>query len=85
MIWVSGASTGLGEAIALQLAAVGAKLVLTGNEDTHDAVKAKCLEASKGLLNNNDILALKPFDIRDYDTHESIVNQVLAHFKKVNK
>lgn len=84
MVWVSGGSTGLGEAIALQLASVGAKIIITGNEDTHEQVKAKCLEASEGQLKDDDILALPPFDICDYDKHEQIVKRVLNHFKKVN-
>lgn len=82
---MSGASCGLGEAIALQLAAEGVKLVITGNEDTHDQVKARCLEASNGKLKDEDILALPPFDIRDVNEHKAIVDQVLAHFKKVSE
>lgn len=84
VVWISGASTGLGEAIALELAKVGAKLIITGNEDTHDQVKVKCLEASKGKLKDEDILAIPPFDIRDVSKHEDIVKQVLNHFKKID-
>lgn len=83
VIWVSGGSTGLGEAIAIKLASVGAKLIISGNDDTHEQVKAKCLQASAGLLKDDDILALPPFDIRDYDKHEQIVKRVVTHFKQV--
>lgn len=83
VVWVSGASCGLGEAIALQLAQVGAKIVITGNEDTHEKVKQKCLEASNGRLKDEDILAIPPFDIRDVEKHDAIVKQVLDHFKRV--
>lgn len=85
VVWVSGASCGLGEAIALQFAEAGAKLVITGNEDTHDQVKSRCIEASKGKLKDADVLALPPFDIRDVDQHRAIIDKVLAHFKKVRK
>ena len=80
---MSGASCGLGEAIALQLAQVGAKIIITGNEDTHEKVKQKCLEASRGKLKDEDILAIPPFDIRDVGKHDAIVKQVLDHFKRV--
>ena len=82
-MWVSGASCGLGEAIALQLAQAGAKIVITGNEDTHEKVKHKCLEASRGKLREEDVLAIPPFDIRDVDKQEAVVRQVLDHFNRV--
>jgi len=84
VVWISGASTGLGEAIAIQLAKVGAKIVITGNDNTHDEVKRRCLEVSEGKLNDDDILAIPPFDIRDVTKHESVVNKVLAHFKHID-
>ena len=74
----------MGEALALELAKAGVKLVLTGNDDTHDQVKARCLEASKGALNDADILAIPPFDIRDLSKHEEIVKRVLDHFKQID-
>lgn len=84
VVWVSGASTGIGEAIAVQLAEVGAKIVITGNEDTHEKVKEKCLSASNGKLKDEDVLAIPPFDIRDVGKHQDVVNKVLEHFKTVS-
>ena len=84
VVWISGASTGLGEALAIEFAKAGVKLVLTGNEDTHDQVKSKCLEASKGTLKDSDILAISPFDIRDLSKHQEIVKKVLNHFKQID-
>lgn len=84
VVWVSGASTGLGEAIAIKLGEVGAKIVITGNENTHEEVKAKCIQASNGLLKDEDILAIPPFDIRDVDAHESIVEKVIKHFGRID-
>lgn len=66
------------------MARVGAKIVITGNEDTHEEVKKKCLEASNGLLSEEDILAIPPFDLRDVTKHEAVVQQVLDHFKTID-
>ena len=43
-MWVTGASTGLGEAMAYELASVGAKLILTArSEDLLEKVKEECI------------------------------------------
>ncbi|GBN81911.1 hypothetical protein AVEN_126619-1 [Araneus ventricosus] len=58
VVWVTGASTGLGEAMAYELASVGAKLILTArNKDLLQKVKEECIvlltsrfEATRGLF-----------------------------------
>lgn len=43
-MWITGASTGLGEALAYELASVGAKLILTArSKDLLEKVKEECL------------------------------------------
>lgn len=68
----------------MQLARVGAKIVITGNDDTHEQVKQRCLEASAGKLKDEDILAIPPFDLRDVTKHEAVVQQVLSYFKRID-
>lgn len=83
VVWITGASSGIGEFIAYEFAKVGAKLVLSGtNQGRLDAVKAKCLDKNSAL-GVNDILVV-PFDISDYLRHRPCLERVLSHFKQVD-
>lgn len=84
VIWITGASTGLGEAMAYELASVGAKLVLTArSKNLLHQVKTKCLEISQGKLTSEDILVL-PLDITKQDEHKTSVANVLSHFGQID-
>lgn len=84
VIWITGASTGLGEAMAYELARVGARLVLTArNEFLLQEVKNRCLEITQGRLTSEDILVL-PLDVTKYDDHNSSVKEVLNHFGQID-
>ncbi|KAI1298161.1 Dehydrogenase/reductase SDR family member 7 [Halotydeus destructor] len=83
VIWIVGASTGIGEELALECAAVGARLIISAtSEDKLQAVKRKCL-AANGALDESDILVL-PFDIASTDGHQAKLDQVLKQFNKVD-
>jgi short-subunit dehydrogenase len=57
-VWIIGASTGIGAALAEQLSALGARIVLSGrNRDNLDLVAAKCRQVNPG----SDLFVL-PFD-----------------------
>lgn len=44
VVWITGASSGVGEGLAYVLASTGAKLVLSGtNQERLDKVKQQCL------------------------------------------
>ncbi|XP_054707663.1 dehydrogenase/reductase SDR family member 7-like [Uloborus diversus] len=84
VVWITGASTGLGEAMAYQLAEVGAKLVLTArSENLLQKVKDECIERSKGKLLKKDILVL-PFDLAQFECHEKNVKSVIDHFGRID-
>lgn len=79
VVWVFGASSGIGAALAVELAYYGARLCLSGTKTQNlEAVKNKCLEVNLSLT-DEDILVL-PFDIVDLDCHQKRYEQVTQHF-----
>ncbi|XP_062851760.1 dehydrogenase/reductase SDR family member 7 [Trichomycterus rosablanca] len=82
VVWITGASSGIGEELAYQLAAVGARLVLSARRENELArVKRKCLEHS--TVEEKDILVL-PLDLLDRSTHREKLEAVLQHFSKID-
>uniref|UniRef100_A0A8D2P0G1 Dehydrogenase/reductase 7 n=1 Tax=Zosterops lateralis melanops TaxID=1220523 RepID=A0A8D2P0G1_ZOSLA len=81
VVWVTGASSGIGEELAYQLAKLGALLAISARrEDELQRVKKKCLRNS---LTESDILVLR-LDLTDRSTHEAATNSVLKHFGKID-
>ncbi|XP_015912470.1 dehydrogenase/reductase SDR family member 7-like [Parasteatoda tepidariorum] len=84
VVWVTGASTGLGEAMAYELAAVGTKLILTARStDLLQKVKEECLRRSEGKLFDHDILVL-PFDLSNFECHKQNVQRAVDHFERID-
>ncbi|GFS86660.1 hypothetical protein NPIL_474921 [Nephila pilipes] len=84
VVWITGASTGLGEAMAYELASVGTKLILSArSKDLLQNVKEECIERSHGKLIKEDILVLS-FDISDLDCHKDHVENAINHFGKID-
>ncbi|XP_054160259.1 dehydrogenase/reductase SDR family member 7-like [Oppia nitens] len=80
--WITGASSGIGEALAYVLATNGVKLVLSGtNRQRLDEVKSRC--QTFGQLDPDDILVLD-FDITNFDVHNHQLQEVLVHHKKLD-
>lgn len=83
VVWITGASSGIGEYIAYEFAKAGSKLVLSGtNEGRLDAVKARCLDLNS-KLSVNDVITVA-FDISDYRSHRPAFDRVLNHFKQID-
>ncbi|XP_036240850.1 dehydrogenase/reductase SDR family member 7 [Molothrus aeneus] len=82
VVWVTGASSGIGEELSYQLAKLGALLAISARrEDELQRVKKKCLQISS--LSENDILVLR-LDLTDRSSHEAATNSVLKHFGKID-
>ncbi|GFR60965.1 dehydrogenase/reductase SDR family member [Elysia marginata] len=84
VIWVTGASSGIGECIAYCLAESGCKLVLSARrKEELDRVKKTCLESAKCKVREEDILVL-PLDLVDFQSHSKKVQEVLEYFYRVD-
>ncbi len=81
VVWITGASSGIGEGVAKQLATKGAKLVLSArNEQELQRVAELCL--SLGCEQNN-ILVL-PLDVGQFDTMTAAKDRVLECFGRID-
>ncbi|RWS27765.1 dehydrogenase/reductase SDR family member 7-like protein [Leptotrombidium deliense] len=83
VVWITGASSGIGEALAYELAVIGSKLVLSGtNESKLNEVRKKCL-AMNPTLKESDVLIVS-FNMKEIDKHEEKMKQVLEHFDQID-
>ncbi|CAH2328741.1 dehydrogenase reductase SDR family member 7 [Pelobates cultripes] len=82
VVWVTGASSGIGEELSYQLAKLGSRLVLSARRENELLkVKQKCLEISN--LEDKDILIV-PLDLTNASTHEAATENVLKHFGQID-
>ncbi|CAN8015476.1 unnamed protein product [Ixodes persulcatus] len=80
VVWITGASSGIGESLSYELARAGAKLALSGtNTERLRAVKDKCIAMAKDTQ-----VILVPFDLSDFGCHEHQLKTVLSHYGRVD-
>lgn len=75
VVWITGASSGIGEALARKIAARGGRLVLSArNREALDRVAAECRENGAA-----EVLVL-PLDVSEHSSLEAAARQVFSHF-----
>src|SRR2546425_8598131 len=78
IVWVTGASAGIGEAVAYAFAREGAKLVLSARrKDQLERVGANCAGGREAHL-------VLPLDLTQFDELPGKAQQALAHFGRVD-
>ncbi|PNF34814.1 hypothetical protein B7P43_G03781 [Cryptotermes secundus] len=83
VVWITGASSGIGEHISLALARAGVKLVLSARREHElERVKQNCLKIGKNLT-EEDILIL-PMDMTAVENHSECFHQVISHFGQLD-
>ncbi len=71
VIWITGASSGIGEALAYELSAMGNTLILSArNKERLSEVKAKCKNPSK--------VHIIPMDLGNFNAMPALVTQAIA-------
>lgn len=76
VVWITGASSGIGEQIAIQCSQKGAKIILSSRSvDSLDKVKQK--------LKGKDHLIL-PLDLEQSENFPDLARQVMEHYGKID-
>lgn len=77
VIWITGASSGIGEAVAILFAGQGAKLVLSARrEDELNRVADRCKGAGSVMV--------LPLDVTDEAAQDAAVKAVMAQFGRID-
>ena len=81
IVWITGASSGIGEGLAKSFASIGARVVLSGrNLIELNRVKDESINAG---ANESDLLVL-PLDVVDFDSIPPATSSVLDEFSRID-
>ena len=77
VIWITGASSGIGKALALQLSNLDYKLILSSRRESElNIVKSQC--------NNPNNVAILAFDLADYDMMKPLAKNAISIFGSID-
>ena len=81
VIWITGASSGIGEALAINFAGQGARLVLSARREAElQRVQSLCVKAGAKPEN----LLVLPLDVVDYEAMPGALATVLSNFSRID-
>lgn len=78
IVWITGASSGIGEALAQELAAKGHKLILSARNE-------KKLNELKSSLPNPEQVAVLPLDLANLENPSKVIDEAKKFFGKIDK
>ncbi|MEN8704136.1 MAG: SDR family oxidoreductase [Polaribacter sp.] len=76
-IWVTGASSGIGKALAIELAVQGAQLIVSSR-------KKQDLELVKNACKNPNKVKVIPLDLEDFTNLKLVTKEAIAAFGKID-
>lgn len=77
VIWITGASSGIGKALALQFSQLDCKLIISSRREAElNIVKSQC--------HNLDNIAILAFDLADYDMMKPVAKKAISMFGSID-
>lgn len=77
IVWITGASSGIGEALAIQLSQKGAQLILSSRrKDALETVQAKCKNPAR--------VHIEPLDLTNISSFENITKTLIDKFGRID-
>ncbi|CAL2077921.1 dehydrogenase/reductase SDR family member 7B [Tenacibaculum sp. 190524A05c] len=77
IIWITGASSGIGKSLAIHLSQQNTKLILSSRKESS-------LNEVKKMCNNPDNVSVLPLDLEDYSNFSDKVQQAISVFGRID-